>query len=89
MDRIISILGIFSIIMFFIGLGKLNYNKLNKVKKFKTIVTRTSTDELVNPTPPSITFNKLFSNFASIFFLNCSEKILNLSNNSFSLRFLI
>jgi hypothetical protein len=61
MDRIISILGIFSIIMFFIGLGKLNYNKLNKVKKFKTIVTRTSTDELVNPTPPSITFNKLFS----------------------------
>ena len=37
MDRIISILGIFSIIMFFIGLGKLNYNKLNKVKGTLTL----------------------------------------------------
>ena len=61
MDRIISIFGIFSIIIFFIGLGKLNYKKLNEKKKLKVILTRTSTEELVNPTPPSITFDKLFS----------------------------
>jgi hypothetical protein len=61
MDRIISIFGIFSIIIFFIGLGKLNYKKLNEKKKIKVILTRTSTEEIINPTPPSITFDKLFS----------------------------
>jgi len=61
MDRIISIFGIFSIIIFAIGLGKLNYKKLNEKKKLKVILTRTSTEELINPTPPSITFDKLFS----------------------------
>ena len=61
MDRIISIFGIFSIIIFFIGLGKLNYKKLNDKKKLKVILTRTSTEEIINPTPPSITFDKLFT----------------------------
>ena len=61
MDRIISILGLLSIFMFAIGLWKFNYKKVNAKKKFKTILTRTSSEELVNPTPPSITFNKLFT----------------------------
>ena len=61
MDRIISILGLISIMMFVIGIWKFNYKKINAKKKFKTILTRTSSEELVNPTPPSITFNKLFT----------------------------
>jgi len=61
MERIISIFGLLSIIMFVIGLSKLNYKKINAKKKFKTIMTRTTSEELVNPTPPSITFDKLFN----------------------------
>jgi hypothetical protein len=61
MDRIISICGILCIVMFVLGLGKLNYKKLNDQRKFRTILTRTTDEELINPTPPSITFDKLFS----------------------------
>jgi len=61
MERIISILGLISIMMFILGIWKFNYKKVNAKKKFKTILTRTSSEELVNPTPPSITFNKLFT----------------------------
>jgi hypothetical protein len=60
MDKILSIVGFISILLFFIGMNKINYRKSIKTKKFRKILTTTDSEELVNPTPPSITFDKMF-----------------------------
>jgi hypothetical protein len=60
MDKILSIVGFISILLFFIGMNKMNYIKSIKTKKFRKILTTTDSEELVNPTPPSVTFDKMF-----------------------------
>ena len=62
MDKILSVIGFISIILFFVGMNKINYRKSIKTRKYRKILTTTDSEELVNPTPPSITFDKMFKN---------------------------
>ena len=54
MDKLLSIIGFISIILFFVGMNKINYRKSIKTKKFRKILTTTDSEELVNPTPPTV-----------------------------------
>ena len=59
MDKILSIVGFISILLFFIGMNKINYRKAIKTRRIRQSH-QTDSDNLLNPVPPSITFDKLF-----------------------------